>query len=455
MPADEANTLRSIAFAYQRMEQFDKAKEYFAKALEIWERIGDLRSAAFTHVIYGVYSRKQNDFKAALEHDLRARKLWLKANDSPEQTHNRACEQVCPAGVEYGNLLEVSRAELRSAGAQHGFAHGAISFALRSLWPYPKRLAAFFWFARLFRTFRLPSILLATKIPLWFFPRVAFALALLRSSTPADLKMTKTGERPTEIQLNPGDRSVTLFTGCVMDGLFGHVNAATSRVLKANGYKIGRPSKQVCCGALHLHSGDLDGAKNLARKNIEAFEGDSSHIITNAGGCGAMLLNYAHILKDDVAYAERAKELSSRVRDIGQELNSNLIDMKRDYRCEKTTYDASCHLLHGQHASGESLRLLTSVVGENYVPLPQSDVCCGGAGIYNLLEPELSSKILKEKTANIRKTGAKVLATGNPGCQMQIGAGMSLFESIEIKLCHPIEVLDEMYKRSGLYSDSE
>ena len=118
----------------------------------------------------------------------------------------RACEQVCPAGVEYGNLLEVSRAELRSAGAQHGFAQRAISFALRSLWPYPKRLAAFFWFARLFRSLRVPSILLATKIPLWFFPRVAFALALLRSSTPADLKMTKTGERPAEIPSLPGDR---------------------------------------------------------------------------------------------------------------------------------------------------------------------------------------------------------------------------------------------------------
>jgi len=366
----------------------------------------------------------------------------------------RACEQVCPAGVEYGNLLEGARAELNLKKEQRGLAYHLQSWLLRYIWLYPKRLRVLFSIARIVRDIKLPSLLLKTGIPLRLSPRLAFALALLDGSSPAPLNFTKNEniaegkEIPTA---NEKKRSVMLFKGCVTDVLFSRINEATKRVLKANQRETQIPVNQACCGALHAHSGDLEGARTLARRNIEAFADDELPIITNAGGCGAMMLNYGHLLAEDSEYAERAKLFSVRVRDISQEIPFEPIQHDGG-DAEAITYDASCHLLHGQHASDDALQMLLSVPGINYVPLKGSEVCCGGAGTYNLLEPKLSAQILREKLDNIKNSGAKILATGNPGCHMQIRAGMSLLENIDLKVCHPVEILDESYRCAGQYN---
>jgi glycolate oxidase iron-sulfur subunit len=249
-----------------------------------------------------------------------------------------------------------------------------------------------------------------------------------------------------------GDPSL-LFKGCVTEGLFQRVNGATQRVLEVNGCKVRAPEAQVCCGALHAHAGDLEGARALAKKNIDAFADGNAPIVTNAGGCGAMLAGYAHLLQDDEKYSERARQFSSRVRDIGQQLQAIGFRNGESIGLERTTYDASCHLLHGQHAADSSQQMLWAIPDLNFTMLNGSDVCCGGAGVYNLMQPELADEVLTDKLSNIESSGAKVLATGNPGCHMQIAAGARL-AGIPLRVCHPVELLDESYARAGFYEKS-
>jgi glycolate oxidase iron-sulfur subunit len=203
---------------------------------------------------------------------------------------------------------------------------------------------------------------------------------------------------------------------------------------------------------LHAHAGELEGARILARQNIDAFGDSSEPVITNAGGCGAMLASYGHLLAEDEQYAARARSFSTRVRDIGQQLEAIGFRNGAAIGVERTTYDASCHLLHGQNASAASLQMLWAIPNLNFALLRDSDVCCGGAGVYNFLEPELSEQVLAEKLKQIKDSGATVLATGNAGCHMQIAAGTRL-AGISLRVCHPVELLDESYQRAGLYAD--
>ena len=251
--------------------------------------------------------------------------------------------------------------------------------------------------------------------------------------------------------------AIMLFTGCVGEGLFARVNQATRRVLGANGFTVQVPLEQVCCGALHAHAGDLENARALARRNIEAFSIDKSlegaAVVTNAGGCGAMLASYGHLLADDHTFALRAREFSRRVTDVSQQLETVAVRPGGAVTSAPVTYDSSCHLLYGQHAGEAPLKMMGEVAGLNFERLEGSERCCGGAGVYNVMEPELSGRVLQEKLANIRATGAKILATGNPGCQMHIGAG-AMLAGQELTVCHPVELLDEAYRNAGFYDES-
>ena len=362
----------------------------------------------------------------------------------------RACEQVCPAGVEYGQLLEASRDELLHAQPKSDLTDKALRFVLRHVWLSPLRLRLLFGAARVFRDVGLARLLLKLRVARVFSPRAEFGLALLESSRP--IFKSRTSQRSAEHsrESNPPAEPVALFTGCVGKGLFARVNRATERVLRRNGFQVNTPVDQVCCGALHAHAGDLAGARELARRNITAFN-NGEPIITNAGGCGAMLETYGHLLANDPDVAEAAADFSSRVRDVSQQLqpcdSSNVTAMVAGKR---VTYDSSCHLLYGQHAGETSQQMLRCAVGPSFVPLDGAERCCGAAGIYNLLQPEMSQRVLHEKLAHIRETGADILATGNPGCQMQIGAGAYL-TGLKLQVCHPIELLDEAYERSGVY----
>ena len=370
----------------------------------------------------------------------------------------RACEPVCPAGVQYGQLLEASRAELFGADKKRGFTQRCLRIVLRHVWLHPARLRFAFFAARLFRDSGVAGLLVRSRIPRVLSRRFEFALALLDSSSPvspgSDFKTvsSKRSAAGPEVDVEP-QTSTLLFTGCVGEGLFSRVNRATARVLNVNGFATSLPEDQVCCGALHAHAGDLEGARTLARSNIEAFDDpENLPIITNAGGCGAMLATYAHLLADDPLFSERARKFSSRVRDVSEQFES--VKLKEGFggQSETITYDASCHLLYGQHATEAPLNLLRAIPDLKLVPLEGAERCCGAAGIYNLLEPDMSQGVLKEKLSHVRETEADVLATGNPGCQMQIGAG-ALLEGISLRICHPVELLDESYRRAGFYEE--
>jgi len=354
----------------------------------------------------------------------------------------RACEQVCPAGVEYGQLLEASRAVLLESQPKSDFANRVLRIVLRKIWLSPSRLRFFFGMSRLFRDLGLARLLLKLRLARLISPRAEFGLALLESSRP--MFSQKRAEKS-----NPSGENVLLFAGCVGEGLFARVNRATKRVLRANNLNVSTPTDQVCCGALHAHAGDLKGARKLARKNIEAFDSNAP-IITNAGGCGAMLTTYGHLFANDDELAGRAANFSARVRDVSQQLAASGMRTAPSPIETPVTYDISCHLLYGQRNGEASERMLRTVTGDNFVALNGSERCCGAAGIYNLMQPEMSQRVLKEKLDHIRETHAGILATGNPGCQMHIGAGACL-SGMKLNVCHPVELVDQAYERAGYY----
>jgi glycolate dehydrogenase iron-sulfur subunit len=359
----------------------------------------------------------------------------------------RACEQVCPAGVEYGQLLEASREVLLDVQPKSDLANRLLRFVLRHIWLSPGRLRMFFGASRLFRDLGLARLLLKLRLARLISPRAEFALALLESSRPA----LRSEGTPNVAQTDRHAEDVLLFSGCVGEGLFARVNRATERVLRANKLNVVTPPDQVCCGALHAHAGDLEGARQLARKNIAAFDSDAP-IVTNAGGCGAMLTTYGHLLANDEILAGPAANFSARVRDVSQQLATSGTRRAPSPVKTSVTYDTSCHLLYGQHSGEASERMLRAVTGDNFVALNGSERCCGAAGVYNLLQPDMSQGVLKEKLAHVEETKAQLLATGNPGCQMHIGAGAYL-SGMTLRVCHPVELVDQAYQQAGFYED--
>jgi glycolate oxidase iron-sulfur subunit len=343
----------------------------------------------------------------------------------------RACEPVCPSGVPYGQLLEATRATLRE--------HQPISLIARLiLFVFAREwlLRPAMFFSRILAATPIPTLLSGVK------GRLGFSMAMLASTG-------RSIERSSYQPVTRGERgSVATLRGCVMEGLFSTTNRATERVLAVNGYSIVSASGQQCCGALHAHAGDLDTARILARRNIDAFERSGAEFIAvNAAGCGAIMKEYGHLLKDDAEWYQRAMQASARVRDVS-ELLAAAGPRVGGALPIKVTYDAPCHLLHAQRVTQAPLSVLAAIPGLELVPLHDSDQCCGSAGIYNLIEPDTSDAVLEPKLANIRATGAPWVATGNPGCLMQIGAGLIRAE-INARSIHPVDLLDASYAAFG------
>jgi glycolate oxidase iron-sulfur subunit len=229
-----------------------------------------------------------------------------------------------------------------------------------------------------------------------------------------------------------------------MEGLFTETNRATERVLRFNGFSTVDAPGQGCCGALHAHAGDLEAARTLARRNIAAFEKSGAEFIAvNAAGCGAMMKEYGHLLHDDAEWHERAESMGERVRDVS-ELLASAGPLPGHSLPLRITYDAPCHLIHAQRVVNQPLSVLAAIPSLELIPLRDSENCCGSAGIYNLIEPETSDAVLTPKLANIEETGAAYVATGNPGCLMQIGAGL-IRSGSKASAIHPVDLLDISY----------
>jgi glycolate oxidase iron-sulfur subunit len=337
----------------------------------------------------------------------------------------RGCETACPSGVPYGHLLEATRATI---AGRHPLVARTVLAVFRHQWLLRPALAG----GRLLRATGLSKLL--ARLP----GSLGFAMAMLESTRP---RLTR-GSYAARGDGSRGTAAVLL--GCVMEGLFAETNRATERVLTVNGWTIADAPGQQCCGALHAHAGNLEAARDLARANIRAFEASgAATIAVNAAGCGAMMKEYGVLLALDPEYAERAARISARVRDISELLA--LAGPARGGEVPLTiTYDAPCHLQHAQRVTAQPLAVLAAIPGLKLVPLTDSDQCCGAAGIYNLVEPAVSGAVLEPKLANIANTGARFVATGNPGCLMQIGAGLRRAGSAASAV-HPVDLLDASY----------
>jgi glycolate oxidase iron-sulfur subunit len=387
----------------------------------------------------------------------------------------RACETACPAGVRYGHLLEHARETINEHGTKKGakgnvFQKMMLRLALRHVFPYPNRLKAVFAVNRWMRDSSLTKWAYKTGLVRKFSKKADFALSLLMTTAPIrkDGETGRRGDGETKVptqHLTPNTKHlkpISVFTGCVMEGLFKHANDATKRVLEVNDAQNIEVAKQVCCGALHAHSGDLEMARKLARQNVDAFDrflsadhnpSNPATIIINAAGCGALLKEYGDLLKDDPAYAARAENFSRHVKDATEYLAAGDIRPGAEIK-EAVTLDAPCHLYHAQRVMTAPQKVLTSIPGVEYRQLEGMQDCCGGAGIYNLSEPEMSEGILSEKIEKVKATGAKVLATANPGCHMQLGAGARMFNA-DCQVVHVVELLDESYRKAGFYQQPD
>ena len=335
----------------------------------------------------------------------------------------RACEPVCPAGVSYGQLIEQTREAIEDVQQHPWWVKAVRRLAFVHLFPEQKRLQQLGRLLRFYQRSGLQKAVRKLGLLFWL-PR---HLREMEAIMPEASARSLADEWQAAVIPAIGERKyrVGMFSGCIMDVLFQETNRNTVRLLAEAGCEVVIVPGQVCCGALHAHSGERGIARKLARINVAVFhEANVDMIISNAGGCGAMLKEYDHLLADDAEMCEQADWFAARVKDISEVLGEQMDAQKWQSLSQRITYQSSCHLRNGMKVSNEPVQLVKNIPGATYVPLFEGERCCGSAGIYNLLQPEMASGLLDEKMGHVAKTQADILVTSNPGCLLQMKAGI-------------------------------
>jgi glycolate oxidase iron-sulfur subunit len=355
-----------------------------------------------------------------------------------------ACMTACPAGVNYAELFEHARAEAERtqvlAAPRRNFIR---KFTVGWLFMDLRRMRIMGRLMRWYQQLGIQSLVRKSGV-MRLFPK---RLQELESMTPtvqpkfsADLIAPITAARGTK------KYRVAVLTGCAQDLIFSNVNLDTVEVLAANGCEVITPPKQNCCGSLHAHNGEWELAKVLARRNIDQFPpSEFDAIITNAAGCGSHLKHYETFLGDDPAYRDRAIEWDKKVKDIHEWLAQIGIKPPSGSTPQGVTYHEACHLCHGQKITAQPRQVLSAIPGLKLVELPESTWCCGSAGIYNIIQPEMANDLLDRKIQRIKTTGVNTVATGNPGCLLQIINGAKK-HGVNLRVAHPITLLAEAYR---------
>jgi glycolate dehydrogenase iron-sulfur subunit len=339
----------------------------------------------------------------------------------------RACETACPSGVPFGQLLEATRGQISRQGVRASETdHETLAWLLEWL-PYPDRIAPMLHALRFYQWSGLQGMVrgLGLLAPFRKLQRMEALLPALPASVPA---------LPELIPAQSKRRGrAGLILGCVQRFVYPDVNRDTARLLSAAGYDVVVPPAQPCCGALHLHAGRLAEFRQMAGRVIAAFDHDLDVIVVNSAGCGSALKEYGHWLPDSDTEA-----FAKKVRDVSEVL----IDTDLSFRelRQTVTYHDACHLAHGQRIRREPRELLKRIPGLTLVDLPDSELCCGSAGVYNLLEPAIAAELGRRKVERIRETGVATVATGNPGCLMQI-AQQCRVQGLEVEVVHPVSLL--------------
>ncbi|CAN5395481.1 heterodisulfide reductase-related iron-sulfur binding cluster [soil metagenome] len=353
----------------------------------------------------------------------------------------RACETACPSGVQYGLLFETARAAIAEESTTiTPLERGVRWLALRQMLPHRDRLR---FVARLMRVYQATGLSKLVR-KLSFLPPSLRAMENLLP--PLSLRFPNYSKPAPAIGEKQG--TVAFLYGCVQDAFLTDVNTSTVRVLQRNGYEVHFPQLQTCCGAAALHIGEGQLARDLARQNIDAFGAHSyDAIINNAGGCGATLKEYAHLLADDPAYAERAKQFVANLQDINEFLADHLHTPPTGALNVRVTYVDSCHLRHGQKVVRQPRQLLKAIPGLTFVELQKPDMCCGSAGVYNIMQSETAEQVLDAKMADVAGTGADIVVTTNTGCHMQLIHGAQK-KGLKAEVVHLVELLDRAYQIS-------
>ena len=355
----------------------------------------------------------------------------------------RACETACPSGVEFGKLMEGARSQIEAARRRSLAERLVRRVAFGMVLPRPSVLGPFAHFSVLSKRLGAGRVLRAIGSHIGLARRLAALLDLVPDRASSRALPAVYAARGTQ------RGRVALFTGCVMRAAFAETNAATARVLSRNGFEVVVPETQNCCGALHAHAGERNDARVLARSNIDSLEKlEVDAFIVNAAGCGAALKEYGWLLKDDAAWSERAERFAARVKDASEFLgDAGLVASPGPMRV-RVAYDDPCHLLHGQRIREQPRTLLAAIPELQVMPLTEADWCCGSAGTYNVTQPELSAKLLARKVGHITSSGAQLVVTANPGCQMQIAAGLRAARA-PVTVVHLMDLLDRAYRESG------
>jgi glycolate oxidase iron-sulfur subunit len=357
-----------------------------------------------------------------------------------------ACMTACPAGVNYAELFEHARAEAEQSGVLDSPKRSLIrSFTLRWLFMDLNRLQLVGRFLRLYQQLGLQTFVRRSGI-LKLLPK---RLRELEAMTPT-VQPSFSGELIAPVTPAVGAKRyrVALLTGCAQDLIFSDVNRDTAEVLARNSCEVITPPEQLCCGSLHAHNGEWELAQHLARKQINQFPPEQfDAIITNAAGCGSHLKHYAKLLEGDPIYEKRAHLWDAKVKDIHEWLAEIGIAKPANAPAQTVTYHEACHLCHGQKITAQPRTVLRSIPNLKLVELPESTWCCGSAGIYNLIQPEMAGDLLKRKVRHIESTGAEVVATGNPGCLLQVMNGVRQ-QNLPVRVVHPVTLLAEAYRSS-------
>jgi glycolate oxidase iron-sulfur subunit len=329
----------------------------------------------------------------------------------------RACETACPSGVPFGRIMEGAREVLREREGGGSIAHAALDTVAR-----PRRLAIAARLADI--SARLGLARLAARLP----GRLGWASSLAARA-----------EGPPFRGVDREGADVSVFAGCIMRESFGDTERATVRLLERDGHTVSVPEEQTCCGALHAHAGDGDRSRQLARYNVDAFSGSDAKIVVNAAGCGAHLKDYGHVLADDPLWADRARAFAARVRDVTEVVKPA---PNRTRRAVRVVYQDACHLAHGQRIRAQPRALLRAIEGVILLDIEDADRCCGSAGIYNLTHPEISRELQQDKVRKIVEASPDVVVSANPGCMLQIAAGLRAAGS-KARVVHIARFLDD------------
>jgi glycolate oxidase iron-sulfur subunit len=360
-----------------------------------------------------------------------------------------ACMTACPAGVNYAELFEHARAEAEQSGVLNSPRRNLIRrFTLGWLFMDLRRLQLVGHVLRLWQSLGLQQFLRTIGLTRLLPKRLRELEAM---TPPVQEQFSSDLIEPLTPAHGPKRFRVAMLTGCAQDLIFSNVNRDTVEVLARNGCDVVTPPDQHCCGSLHAHNGEWELAQQLARRNLDQFPPEQfDAIITNAGGCGSHLKHYAKLLAGDAAYERRAHEWDRKVKDIHEWLvEIGFTPPRRSASSaqlpSKVTYHESCHLCHGQKITTQPRSLLKSIPGVTLTELPESNWCCGSAGIYNLTQPEMADQLLQRKVKHIASTQAEVVATGNPGCLLQVINGCER-AGLKVRVAHPVTLLAEAYR---------